>query len=370
MIGSARQSIARPAKGKLDCFVASHSQNEARALRLVVAIKENFLIHTGCCNPSDIPRLSRSPPMKLLWRRIIRRLATPLHDFALLVGAIGAVFSAVYFVAPHAGRFFDVLSETIIGFDLAPYVEPISVPVRLLLSGLFGFLLLIVILLLRRSLSYRRRTRHIAEEFRECLRAHLKFVSDVNGIHAARTKDKRALLAAKFRDHSVFLCGRISEMFETLTQCKCHTTIKSLDTATGVVKTRARDVLMHNRDRSQADEGSTAFRSDDHTAFSSILINPNRYMFVSNHLLFQSLMRRYTNKNPDWRKFYRATVVVPITSKRKQSEINKESVIGFITVDSRHGHFTKRTSRLILSLFTELVFDSMVHLGWKGDDAS
>src|ERR1700692_4617475 len=302
--------------------------------------------------------------------RVLRHLLTILHDVGAVVGGLVALSAAVYYFAPYITRSADVVFQTLTGFDLMPYVKPIPPLVQVLVSITFGLLLLILLLLLRRLVAYRRRVRHVAEEFRECLRIHLCFVKDVNEILESRIRNKREVLAEKFRDHSTYLCARISEMFEILARSKCHTTIKSFDPATGVVKTRARDGLMHNRDRSQADEGSTAFLFDDHTAFSNILVNPRRYMFLSNHLLLRSLFRGYTNKNPDWRGFYRATVVVPITAKRRASEINKNSVLGFITVDSRRGHFTKSTSRLILSLFTELLFDSMVNLGlgWKEDE--
>jgi hypothetical protein len=306
--------------------------------------------------------------MRSNWRWIIRVLR-PVHDIAVVITAAGILFSAAYFFITPAGRIADFILKEITGFDVAPYVRPISLPVRLLISGIISTLLLVLILYIRRSLVYRRRMRHILEEFRICLREHLQFINQVNDIQESRAKDKRVRLAEKFRDHGVFLCARISEMFETLTQCKCHTTIKSFDPATGNIKTRARDVLMHNRDRSQADEGARAFTLEDHSAFSTIVANPKRYMFISNHLLLQSFLRQYINRNPDWRKYYRATAVAPITEKRRASDITKQSVIGFITVDSRHGRFTRRTSRAILSLFIELVYDSMIHLGWKDDIA-
>ena len=300
--------------------------------------------------------------------RLLRRFLAVLHEVGAVVGGLAALSAGVYYFAQYITKPADFISQALTGFDFMPYVRPIPFPVQVLVSITFGLLLLIILLLLRRALAYRRRVRHVAEEVRECLRTHLSFVNHVNEILRSKSRSKREVAAEKFRDHSTFLCARISEMFEILTRCKCHTTIKSFDPTTGVVKTRIRDGLTHNRDRSQADEGSTAFLFNDHTAFSSILLNPKRYMFISNHLRLLSLLGKYTNKNPNWRRFYHATVVVPITAKRSAGEINRESVLGFITVDSKSGHFTKRTSRLVLSLFTELLFDSMVHLGLGWED--
>jgi ABC-type multidrug transport system fused ATPase/permease subunit len=299
---------------------------------------------------------------------VLHKLALVIWACTIFVSVITFLATLVYLTGPYFWRvFIDPLLTQIIGFNPVAEIQPISVLARTLISAIFGLLLSLAVFSVRRWLIYRRRVRHVSEAFRVCLNGHLAFMNDINRIGSSRGKDKQVRLAERFRDHGVYLCGRISEIFETLTQAKCHTTVKSFDPNTGVIRTRARDVLMHNRDRSQADEGSTRFMIEDHTAFSNIVDKANKYMFISNHLYLRYLFSIYTNKNLLWRRFYSATVVVPITQKRRPSEINRQSVIGFVTVDSKRGYFTKRTSRLVLSLFSELVYHTMVHLGWKDD---
>jgi hypothetical protein len=165
------------------------------------------------------------------------------------------------------------------------------------------------------------------------------------------------------REHAVALCSRISEIFESVTGARCHTSIKSFNPDSGLVATRARDALMHNKDRAQTDEALESFLFEKNTAFLKILQDPNSYMFISNWLRLQAVFGWYINHNSDWCSYYGATVVMPITLHRNKVMIKPETVIGFICVDTLTGSFNKRMSRAILLLFVAMLHSMMVLLG-------
>ena len=165
------------------------------------------------------------------------------------------------------------------------------------------------------------------------------------------------------RNHSIFLCSRLAEIFAIVTSSRCHASIKSFNSVTGLVTTRTRDALMHNDDRSSADDFMRSYRFEANTAFNMILTNPKIDIYINNFLKLWAIMGYYVNANPDWRRYYCATVVAPITSNRNASTITTDTVIGFVCVDSQRGGFPTRYSKAVLSVFVVLINDMMVKLG-------
>jgi hypothetical protein len=159
------------------------------------------------------------------------------------------------------------------------------------------------------------------------------------------------------------LCSRLAEIFGVATGYPCHASIKSFNSSTGMVTTRTRDALMHNHDRSMADDFRHSYPMDANTAFSSILTNPSVDFYVENHLRLVSFFGRYKNANPDWKKSYHATVVARITTSRSAATITSDTVIGFVCVDSMKGTFQRRYSKAVLSVFVLFINDMMTKLG-------
>ena len=154
-----------------------------------------------------------------------------------------------------------------------------------------------------------------------------------------------------------------AEMFELATGHPCHASIKTLDRTGGMVTTRARDALMHNAPRVLADEQLQSYNFRDNTAFARILSDARCDFFMSNWLNTQALCGKYSNSNNNWRRHYAATVVVPISSNSNPTELNPETVIGFICVDNKRGGFSEQYSRALLASFVPLFNDMMVKLG-------
>lgn len=67
----------------------------------------------------------------------------------------------------------------------------------------------------------------------------------------------------------------------------------------------------------------------DNTDFSSIVINKNKYFFVSD-LLKYSALNSYVNQNYNWFSEYNTSIVFPI----QYSDSNSENIIGFLCLTS------------------------------------
>jgi hypothetical protein len=110
------------------------------------------------------------------------------------------------------------------------------------------------------------------------------------------------------------------------------------------------------------DESLNSYDFHDNTAFEVILTDPTVHMFASNYLRVRAFLGQYKNANPRWREYYRATVVVPITMFHNPAEIKRETVVGFLCIDSIKARFDRRDSLQILKLFCPLLWDTMVTL--------
>jgi hypothetical protein len=210
-----------------------------------------------------------------------------------------------------------------------------------------------------------RKYKIVAYQFRDCLESHLVFLADV----AATSKDPTIRKGARplhvsrrARDYTIVLCCRMAEIFSLLTNCECHASIKSFDNGTSRIETRTRDTLMHNAGRGEADERSASYYYANNTAFCEI-IDKHKFIFFSNHLLMRAMFRRYLNSNPHWRRHYSATVVIPILVSGHASDVNAESILGFVCIDNKGGGFRRRSARASLSLFVVLIRDVMILVG-------
>lgn len=155
-------------------------------------------------------------------------------------------------------------------------------------------------------------------------------------------------LSSDIVDFLISSSNKISALYECYTGKKCHVSIKLY--SKGKVKTLARDELSFRIGRSSTDEHLHWYPYGANTAFMTILDDDDCKSFMSNHLIMRSWAGRYINGNPNWKKFYRACLVVPITDRTHPAQINVNdgSVWGFLCVDNRAGGFDEKAARDIL----------------------
>lgn len=307
------------------------------------------------------------------WNRLrawIEYIVTPIYHvtFVGYVVVPGILYLVSYIVWPHLQFIFSKFTGYLP--DVVEFVWFTSIAndqrvTYALLSALVLSPVAFYFLGRRKATRYR----HAINTFRACLADHMKFkdaVSEVSTNSEFGQQQKQQQLSELARNHSIYLCSRVAEIFEMLTGHECHVSIKSFDPSNGLVTTRTRDVLAHSRERPSSDERHVTYKYDENTAFSKILDDENCYMFLSNWLRLRYFTGQYKNSNQAWRKFYVATVVVPITKMRSRAAINRDTVYGFICVDSKFGRFNRRSSRSILGLFAVLFLDVMLALGRTG----
>jgi hypothetical protein len=296
---------------------------------------------------------------------LYQRVIIPTYHVLFILTVISAVGTFLVFTAlPVIILVLNSAFEALVGVHIAPQLRPLSPANQFFVALAGGLGFAVVSIAIRYVLIVRRRTRHVLAEVRHCFEEHLKFCQGISRMRTSKSSSVRDAVSILVREHSIFLCTCISEIFEVLTQCKCHSSLKSFDPITGHVATRARDALMHNRDRAQIDEALKSYGFEKNTAFEKILTNPKCYMFKCNYLKVADLLGWYKNHNPHWDGYYTATIVIPVTLNRNPTEINKDSVIGFVCVDNRCGRFNKRMSRSILLLFVVMLYNLMLPLGW------
>ena len=150
------------------------------------------------------------------------------------------------------------------------------------------------------------------------------------------------------------MLSNIKEVFDVYTGSPCAACVKLLNG--NDVSTYLRDDIS-SRERSRADNSPSLVRSFDYrinTAFRKILSGSIPAFYYSNDLLGE---KDYENANPDWQKYYSATLVVPIRFVYDEST-GKSSVLGFICVDNKGGGFDD-ISVNILASFADLSFHIM-----------
>jgi hypothetical protein len=270
--------------------------------------------------------------------------------------------SIVYFLIPYAIGAYNWFDQHIANIGPALIESPTS---RLAVSVIAG-LLVLVAQLVEKLASIQRRRISIIEELRRCQTSHLRYYDELYTLitdDSATLAAKAQLISKLSRDHSVFLCSRLAEIFELITGSPCHASVKTFDRLSNQVTTRTRDALMHNRDRTLSDEHLQSYPFESNTAFAEILTDHRCAIYHSNHLRWRAFWGAYKNANPRWKEFYSATSVMPISSHWNSQELNPETVIGFLCIDNRYGKFGTPYCRAILGIFVVFFNDMMLKLG-------
>lgn len=99
------------------------------------------------------------------------------------------------------------------------------------------------------------------------------------------------------------------------------------------------------------------------TAFKDILTNSKRSYYMSNNLFLLSRFRLYENQNKNWRKFYNATLVVPITLEEDAELIGRNNVVGFLCVDNKKGRFDSNVCVIAAQIFAKIGCGVIIALG-------
>lgn len=290
--------------------------------------------------------------------RIYRGIIVPCYHVLFVAAVIWAVGTALFYaLLPHINS----VLEWATGADFGPALAPSE---RAVIGLVSGFVLASAVLAYRRVLIIRRRFRHVLGEIRHSFEEHLQFCERLSAMTRSKSVMVRSEASKRAREYLIELCGNISSVCAILTQSPCHTSVKSFDPTTGLVTTRARDALVHNRERGEVDEGLKSFHYEENTAFEKIINDDSYYLYRCNWLRLADVAGYYKNRNPEWKKFYHATIVLPITLNRNASAINKQSVIGFVCVDNMRGGFNMKLSRAVLLIFVVMLHHTVILLGW------
>ena len=278
---------------------------------------------------------------------------------ALTGAVIAAVTAVFYFLASYAPLF--------LGWVDINWADVGNIPVRSrwMISLIAGQLIGILFVFFR-FLALQRARVLITQEFRRSVEAHLTYYDWLyTTINDDSIDNDVALLliSERSRTHSIFLCSRIAEIFQIHTNCSCHSTIKTFNPEDMTVTTRIPDALLHNGDRIVVHEQLNDFSYKQNTAFTRIIDDAAVDYYLNNHLRISNFIGRYENANHDWQKYYRATIVMPLTDKKSSARITATSVIGFLCVDNICGRFNRRYAKAVLSVFVIVITDMMIKLG-------
>jgi len=182
------------------------------------------------------------------WRQVDHRVVGPIYRVAFLSYIFVSYIWPALVVAGSAVSTFFVAQY--FGGEFVNYIP------RILISG--GAALLVA-LLLRRQSSRHNRNHKIADDISRCVAAHIEFKDEVFSVLSRRmaSENKAYMISELCRNHSIFLCERLAEIFHHLIGEPCHANFKSLDGTT--VITRARDALSHNSERNKIDEALNSY---------------------------------------------------------------------------------------------------------------
>lgn len=224
-----------------------------------------------------------------------------------------------------------------------------------ILNYRYEIALVCVILLTIPALGFARRIRRrsqsiwlVDEIFRDCANiiAEIATFPDDGSLRA---------LAAEVDRFLVKTVNRIAVLFSEYTGCPCHVTLKLLDPEQKGVRTIARDQQSVSN-RGAIDEQLGPYPYSANSAFDAILTNQKVSYFFCNCLRLRAFRGKYSNANPDWRVYYRACAVVPITDCSSGATIREDSVWGFLTVDNRGGGFDGRCACALLQSIARMFY--------------
>lgn len=153
------------------------------------------------------------------------------------------------------------------------------------------------------------------------------------------------------------ITSSIRDYFTSVTNSQCAVTIKILQETQNeiYVKTLFRDpVSLKKRRKSDEKIGKSGkYPVKENTAFETIMNSKYKNLyFAHNNLSDLANTGIYKNGNPEWRKFYNATLVTGIGITTSKS---KKEILGFLTVDNFDGHLTDLSSIELMHGISDLL---------------
>ena len=280
------------------------------------------------------------------------KLISPLY---YLVFLFSAVITAITFAVGYAERFESEFSEFVKRvLDSDYYLFLFSNRYQIIFIFLPLFISYILFIYFRKIYRWKKVCR-LLDDFQARYGDQISHLIATYGAKrgSIATEDDFAKMSVELQQFIEGTINEISKIFRAYTGKACHASIKTYSSKTEIITTRARDIISDNR-RHSTDEALDNFQYKDNTAFKIILDNPRKWFFKSNHLRLRKLFGLYINKNKEWCKYYRATLVTPITKKSHPEKITKNSVWGFLCVDNKWGGFDGGAAPYLLSSFSRI----------------
>jgi hypothetical protein len=291
---------------------------------------------------------------------VVERSYVYLASIGLLLGLFSYVRSTLK-VALDAVLVWIKPAIDLLEFYVIKYITPHATELVILT------LLIVIFELARRRRRDSTRARVAVQILKNSHNLHLGFVKEVDRILASLERpeltdemERQAELLAE--PYLCRLCDGLSQTFAALTGRSCHGTFKVFDSSSGEVTTIARDQLAHNLHRSETDRALEGYPYTNNSAFKTILDNPSANRYHSNHLKWRAALGLYKNGNRAWRKSYSATMVIPVSDQGQPGAISRDTVLGFLCVDSRAGCFGGQVQRAFLSAYASICMDAMEKL--------
>ena len=162
------------------------------------------------------------------------------------------------------------------------------------------------------------------------------------------------------KSFNMYIVNNIKDLFDKLTNDNCSVSLKMIngwvDDNDPIISTLIRDSRSYRERYSNDSLSNDPFLWHENTAFKNILSRARSDKFyVSDNLKDES---GYVNINSNWKKYYNATLVIPIRlslGDDSDSELD-ESIIGFICVDNFCGRLDNSATKDLLASICDSLY--------------
>lgn len=210
---------------------------------------------------------------------------------------------------------------------------------------------------------------------------HLEIISGIleqrtgftNYIYALQSSDQdlEDEIFQEIETYIQFCLEQTKNIFEIETGERCSTTIKLIVLDDEYDNSDDFSIMTFSRDRAShierqvTDDIVPSVQTNEHTPFERIL--SGKVGFVENDLRSLAKNGQYKNSNPNWKNYYNATCVVPISRPYDDTTGNQSEyrVLGFLCVDSMNGQFNPSFSIAMLKIISHSLyytFDTIMQL--------
>lgn len=184
----------------------------------------------------------------------------------------------------------------------------------------------------------------------------------LGGVDAHGHVEDRAMKADFYAAFLTVVATRLAEIVKASAGCSCYVNIKAFSSNDGLIKTFGRSTNSVVQ-RHSSNDRETPVSYLNNYPFKEIIENPSCSYFVAKNLRSQEIKGKYFNKsNPDWKSFYNSCIVVPITRSERAGDINRNSILGFLCIDSKSALPEKGTTLLLSQIISRQLSVFMVEI--------